>query len=451
LLFEMAAVLASIALGGVGEALNAPPALSVTIQGRLPALLPARPGEAEAAAPLGIDVSAGLGASVDVDVAALRTATGSNFLVGLSRLSAADLTAFVADNPTKIDALLAGPPAATAITGWWDALDAHERSALVAAAPRLVGTLEGVPLRARGQANLRYLRDTVSTVRLGLADPVDRATRDTLGRELDVLTQIRVALRSERNAPARSLILLDPKNGGRAAIALGDPDTADYVSYLVPGMNYGVEEQLVNWTATAEALRTEQTAVLAERAAPGTAVGSVATISWIGYRAPDLFSVGGMDRAEAGADHLEESWLGIRSARGAHQPFVSVFAHSYGSLVSLVALSRGSVEVDAFVMVGSPGSAIQSVDRLSVAHGNVYVGEADWDPAVNSAFFGSDPGAESYGAHPLGVRGAHDRLTGRWLDGSLGHNAYFTPGSESLHNMAVIGTNNAKLATNGSE
>jgi hypothetical protein len=119
--------------------------------------------------------------------------------------------------------------------------------------------------------------------------------------------------------------------------------------------------------------------------------------------------------------------------------------------VSLVALGRGSVEVDALVMVGSPGSAIQSADRLRVRNDNIYVGEADWDPAVNSAFFGSDPGSSSYGAHPLGVTGARDRLTGKWLEGSLGHNEYFKPGSESLHNMALIGTDNAKLATNGSE
>jgi hypothetical protein len=119
--------------------------------------------------------------------------------------------------------------------------------------------------------------------------------------------------------------------------------------------------------------------------------------------------------------------------------------------VTLVALDRGSVKLDALVMVGSPGSAVQSARQLPVKNNEVYVGEADWDPAVNSAFFGSDPGGASYGAHPLGVTGATDRITGAKLDGSLGHNEYFKPGSESLHNMALIGTGNAKLVTNGSE
>jgi hypothetical protein len=360
------------------------------------------------------------------------------------------MSAFVTRYPAQIDALLAAPPAAAAVTGIWDRFSPDTRASLLAAAPKLVGNLDGIPLRERSRANLRYLGQSLSETQEDLASATDSTARDSLGRRLAVLTQIREALKPGDSGVKRSLALLDPADGGRAAIVLGNPDTAHYVSYLVPGMNYGVREQIVNWSATADALYSEQKAVLTER---GDADDdhSVATVAWIGYQTPDLFSVGGLDRAEEGADFLEKSWLGIRSTRSSDEPFISVFAHSYGSTVSLVALARGSVEVDALVMVGSPGSAIQSADRLHVRHDNIYVGEADWDPAVNSAFFGSDPGSSSYGAHPLGVTGARDKLTGKWLDGSLGHNEYFKPGSESLHNMALIGTANAKLATNGSE
>jgi hypothetical protein len=369
----------------------------------------------------------------------------------MSALSLSDMSAFVSRYPAQIDALLAAPPAADAVTGIWNRLSPDARSSLLTAAPRLVGNLDGIPLRERSKANQRYLGQSLSAAREGLASATDSAARQKLGRELSVLTQINEALKPGKSGVKRSLVLLDPAEGGRAAIALGNPDTADYVSYLVPGLNYGVQEQIVNWSATAEALYSEQKAVLKARSADPAATAGVATLAWIGYQTPDLFSVGGLDRAEAGADFLEKSWLGIRSTRGADEPFISVFAHSYGSTVSLVALARGSVEVDALVMVGSPGSATQSADRLRVRNDNIYVGEAAWDPAVNSAFFGSDPGSSSYGAHPLGVTGARDRLTGKRLEGSLGHNEYFKPGSESLHNMALIGTDNAKLATNGSE
>jgi hypothetical protein len=391
--------------------------------------------------------------SLDVDLTPLRGITGVSLLSGLSQLSLGDLGAYVAEYPTQIEGLLAAPPAAAKVSGWWGALRPAERASLLAGAPRVVGNLEGIPFRERSRANLRYLGQTIADAETELEDAADPVAQERLIRELAVLGEVRKSLQPSPGGPKRSLVLLDTEGGGRAAIALGNPDTARYVDYLVPGMNHGVQEQIVNWSATAEALYTEQVAVLDEhrKTRPTDAAGSVATIAWIGYQTPDLFSVGGLDRAERGADMLERSWLGLQSSRTGDDPFLSVFAHSYGSTVSLVALSRGSVGVDAFVMVGSPGSAVQSVDSLDVPAANVYVGEADWDPAVNSAFFGSDPGAASYGARTLGVTGATDPLTGRWLEGSVGHNEYFKPGSESLHNMALIGTDNGRLVTNGSE
>jgi len=390
---------------------------------------------------------------VDAGIDSVRRMSGVSLLAGLSRLSIGDISTFVGEFPGQVDSLLAVPPAATEVTGWWTGLGGTERSSLLAAAPRLVGNLDGIPFRERGRANARFLSQSLADVDERLSGTIDDASREALTRELAVLTQVEAALRPSVDGPHRSLIILDTVAGGRAAIALGNPDTAAFVSYLVPGMNYAVEAQIVNWTATADALYAEQRTVLAERAGNGgrSAAASIAVVSWIGYEAPDLFSVGGLDHAVVGADFLEKYSQGLRSDRVGHQPFVSLFAHSYGSTVALTALSRGSFEVDALVLVGSPGSQIQSVDSLSVAGGNVFVGKADWDPAVNSAFFGSDPGAASYGARPLGVYGARDRLTGTWLAGSLGHNAYFDRGSESLHNMALVGTDNADLVTNGSE
>lgn len=478
LLLEAAVLTLSLTLNGVSEPLGAH-ALGNTVQSQ-PLLN--RGAEPAAADPLWLNLSARTGTSVGVPIAgdpgmsaqpiaaipqaataatlaSVRGMSGAGLLAGLSTLSVADLSAFVQQSPGQVDSLLTIPPAASAVAGLWTQLGAAERSALLAAAPRLVGNLEGVPFRERGRANARYLTQSLADVTQRLAESTDDTERSALTRELGVLTEVKAALRTPAGAPRRSLILLDPFVGGRAAIALGNPDTADFITYLVPGMNYAVEQQIVNWTDTAEAVYTEQTAVLRERAEAGHGlagdirggVAGVATIAWIGYEAPNLFNVGGTGLAEVGADFLEESALGIAADRGMRQPFVSVLAHSYGSTVALTALARGSFEVDALVLVGSPGSQVQSVDSLAVAPGRVYVGSADWDPTVNSAFFGSDPGAESYGAKTLGVSGGHDRVTGSWLSGSVGHNAYFDVGSESLHNMALIGTGNADLVTDGSE
>ena len=373
------------------------------------------------------------GTAVDIDMAALREASGMELLAGLSQLPLGDIRSFVTNSAVTIDAILAAPPAPATVNRWWDQLDSGSRADLLAGAPQLVGNLDGIGFRERGRANERLLGDALQTV-------------GESGRDASVLNRIAEALR-ENGGPKRSLIYLDPADGGKAAIAIGNPDAADYIGYLVPGMNYGVQEQMVNWTLTANALYAEQTAILRELGQKAR----VAMIAWIGYETPDLLSVGGSDNAQFGADALESSWLGIRSSRESDQPFVTVYAHSYGSTAALIALARGSVTVDALVMVGSPGSEVQSADELRVQGGNVFVGEADWDPAVNSAFFGSDPGSPSYGARSLGVSGAKDRVTGQWLGGSIGHNEYFAEGSESLHNMALAGTDNAALMTDGAQ
>ena len=470
---EAAVLTVSLALNGVSETFGVH-ALSSTVQGQP---VPNRGAEPAAAEPLWLNLSARTGTSVGVPVVgdpmvsaqpiasvpraatvatveSVRRMTGTSLLAGLSSLSVADLSAFVVQSPGQVDSLLAAPPAAAEVAGLWNELGGAERSSLLAAAPRLVGNLEGVPFRERGRANARYLTQSLADVTQRLTDATDDAERSELSRELDVLTQVKAALRTPAGAPRRSLILLDPTNGGRAAIALGNPDSADFISYLVPGMNYGVEPQMVNWTDTADVVYAEQTRVLQEQAnasGQGLPAATVSTIAWIGYEAPVLFNIGGTGLAEAGADFLEQSVLGIEADRGSRKPFVSLVAHSYGSTVALTALARGTFGVDALVLVGSPGSQVQSVDSLNVAQRNVYVGSADWDPTVNSAFFGSDPGAKSYGANTLGVSGSYDRSTGDWLTGSVGHNAYFDLGSESLHNMALIGTGNADLVTDGSE
>jgi hypothetical protein len=424
--------------------------------------------------------------SVDIDVASVYSMSGANLLVGLAQLPLADVAAFAAEHPARLDTLLAAPPQATVVTAWWTMLDPTQRAALTAATPRLVGNLDGVPLLQRSRANESYLRESLDDARHALDGDLSAGERTRLTKQVAMLGQVSEALRHSDDGPKRSLILLDTTGTGRAAIALGNPDTADYLAYLVPGMNYQVEAEIVGWTTVADDLYRAEAVVLAEKAtttakhteAPRTTAAvvtrspmgvarvvtesptpaaqpaktpSLATIAWIGYEAPDLFSVGGLDRAETGAEFLETSWAGVRATRGGDQPFVAVFAHSYGSTVSLLALAGGSVEVDALVVVGSPGSAIQSAAKLKVTDENVFVGKADWDPAVNSAFFGSDPGAASYGARALGVQGGIDSVTGEALAGSVGHNDYFTPGSESLHNMALIGTDNAELVTDDIE
>ncbi|RII92477.1 hypothetical protein DZF95_07820, partial [Clavibacter michiganensis] len=267
-----------------------------------------------------------------------------------------------------------------------------------------------------------------------------RGAQQAVGRDLDMLAEVRRALEPASGGPARSLLTLDTTWPGRAGIVMGDLDTAAYVGIVVPGMFYSVSDRLVDWTDVAARLQQQQTTLLGASAAQGA--GGVATISWIGYRTPDLLGIGSLDLAHEGAQYLEGAIQGIQGLRRDDPPYVTVIAHSYGSTAALLALSSGRASVDALAVVGSPGGAVRDAGQLDVPAGRVFVGEAPWDPVVGSSYFGSDPGSASFGAAHFGVTGT-GASGGVSADGSLagvvGHNSYFDRGTESFRNLALIG------------
>jgi hypothetical protein len=116
-----------------------------------------------------------------------------------------------------------------------------------------------------------------------------------------------------------------------------------------------------------------------------------------------------------------------------------------------MALSRGWMTIDAFAMMGSPGGEVQDVEQLGVPGNNVWVGEAPWDPVVNTAFFGVDPGSPSFGAKRMSVSGSADPITGALLTASIGHDWYLEPGTESLRNLSLIGIAKGEFVTDGSD
>lgn len=381
---------------------------------------------------------------------------GTRLLQQLSLLSASGMSTWLAAHPDAVPTLLESPPPAHDVTLWWEGLDLDARLALRNATPQLVGNLDGVPFSVRDIANRTVLTSTMSSLETIIATESGRTVVENAKQQLHMLQSIADSLATTDptgSAPERTLMTLDVTGQGRAAIVLGDLGTADYVSYLVPGMFFTIENQMGDWADAAARLHDEELSWLA-LLGPGTgsvsatpasastgvpvAPPTVATIAWIGYHTPNLTNVGGIENADEGRDSLAGAIKGLQSLREGDEPYVTVIAHSYGSTAALMALTEYDFEVDALAMVGSPGSPAKSVDELHVRDGNVYVGEAAWDPIPNSAYFGSDPGSKSYGAKPMGVDGGVDALTQAALASSIGHNEYFSPGTESMRNFALI-------------
>ena len=368
----------------------------------------------------------------------------------LATLSRSQLEAW-ANDPSAVSDLLAAPPAAPQVADWWATADAAERQRLITAAPQLVGNLEGVPYTVRDAANRDVLAASIARVTARLSDgSVGRAATEQLQAQLHMLQQVRDAVATGPSGLPRTLVTLDVADGGRAVIAVGDLATADFVSYLVPGMFYSVDSEVGSWAGAADQLAVDQAAWLQRLAPAQHAAGdvkTVATVAWIGYRTPTVVNVASLDLAREGSEALTASLRGLEAVRSGEtdRPYLSILAHSYGATAALLALQENDVTIDALAMVGSPGSPAENVGQLRVRDGNVWVADAALDPVASTGVFGSHPLSAAYGAHHFGVDGAIDPFTRAALAPSLGHVDYVTAGSESFRNMALIAIGQGRL------
>ncbi|MEO6944165.1 MAG: alpha/beta hydrolase [Lacisediminihabitans sp.] len=385
-----------------------------------------------------------------VDASLLPRMTGIPLLNQLALLPRGELARFVSDNPASIKQLIGDQPVAGASAAWWAGMPSASKKSLLSAAPELVGNLEGIPFRSRDDANRRQLSRSIAEVK-GSMSQLGRGEVVAARLHLHMLEQVREAVGSAAAKHPKSLLTFDSAGQGRAAIVVGNLAKADYVSYLVPGMFFSVDAALGTWTDIATDLNREQGQWLNRLADadPSMAGKSAATVAWIGYQTPGITQIASLSLAQEGADLIGRAVDGVQAVRSGSEPFVTVIGHSYGSTAAMIELAKGGVHVDALALIGSPGSAAQTASDLSVRNNNVYVGEAAWDPVVNSAFYGSDPGSGAFGATKMSVAGGVDPITHRALTASAGHLGYFEPGSESMRNLALIGLNQGSLVTRG--
>jgi pimeloyl-ACP methyl ester carboxylesterase len=391
------------------------------------------------------------GAQSGVEGAPPSAPSDNVLLDRLSTLPSDKLAGYLDANPKAIHELLADPPTARVATAWWEGLSSAQQKVAIARAPQLVGNLEGVPFGVRDTANRRYLTSAAGQLRASMKAGIGRGELVTARARLHMLEQVQDALVTKGRAAPRQLLTIDPSGYGRAAVVVGDLSTADYVSYLVPGMFFTVDGQMVDWTVIAKDVNDEQTGwVKTLSKTDPTMVGKkVATVAWIGYQTPGLTGITSLGLADEGADLLGNAIEGVQSARAGHEPYVTIVGHSYGSTAAMIELAKGGIDVDALVLIGSPGSAAQTAADLSVRDDNVYVGEASWDPVVNSAFYGSDPGSSAFGAKRMDVAGGTDPITHKKLAAAVGHLGYFDAGTAAMRNLALIGLDRGSLVTNG--
>jgi hypothetical protein len=234
--------------------------------------------------------------------------------------------------------------------------------------------------RARDQGDQGRLRDlnnqlNAARYRVGEFGAID----DALGRAPETyLTQLEIPT--------------DPSQKVRAAVAVGNPDTATDISVTVPGLGSSTKDSLPSMVTEASNLRDTAQKQLDRLGIPG----SVVTIAWMGYDPPanpintgsprDFWRMINDDRAQGGAAALAPYLQQLHASNpDAH---LSLFGHSYGSLTASLALqqlnAQGLHPVNDAVFYGSPGLELESPSQLGLGNGHAFVMRAppgdDWIP-----------------------------------------------------------------------
>ncbi|MEV5434557.1 alpha/beta hydrolase [Streptomyces sp. NPDC052682] len=307
------------------------------------------------------------------------------------------------------------------LTRFFASLTDSQRAFLARRYPLAVGNMNGAPVELRYRAN---------RIALGQARKVElKRMRDT---SLTPAGQQQAGRRMHRFAalmrPGRHILAFDPDGSGRIAEVFGDLGRAERVSVVVPGVDTDLLTFQRTYRRYSAPVGMAEALYAAERAAsPAT---RTAVIAWADYTAPSGL---GMDaatamRAEVGAVRLNAMLRGLPGTAP-----VSLFCHSYGSVVCGLAARALPGRVADIAVAGSPGMRVEKASHLRTgAHVWAMRDADDWIqdvPYLELGGFGhgADPVSSGFGARVLSARGAE------------GHSGYFVPGTQSLANFAEIG------------
>jgi len=322
--------------------------------------------------------------------------------------------------------------------------------------PEWIGNRDGVPFAARDEAN----RALLGVDRHRLVAEQERLnarlsgswfggtfTNDdaALAHVKDKLASLEAIEQTLARDGDRQLLTLDlSQERTQAAIARGNVDSADNVAVFVPGMTQTVNDSMKDDDHAMDQL--QHRAELENKRANPAGDSTTATVTWIGYQAPQwgldvvgVNSVADDHAAQVGAAQLVPFLRGIGAARD-HDAHLSLLGHSYGSTTAGLAL-RQNTGVDDVVFFGSPGIGTNDVKDLSVPRGHAYYIEARSDFVGDLGYFGIDP------SHMDGIEHASarastvvDPLTGeiRHFAEVTGHGSYLVDDSTSQYNLSVV-------------
>lgn len=359
---------------------------------------------------------------------------------------------------------------------WWDSLSQFEKSQLIADHPPELGNLNGIPADVRDQVNQAVLHDDLTRVsdvagRYGVSTDEVLANPSAYGLTSADATRYtnaaqtqkglnKMAAEGKQDRPVM-LWAYDPLafNGqGKAAVAIGNPDTAQNTAVVVPGTGSSVED---GW------LESDNATNLYDQMRLGAPDESTSVIAWMGYDAPDSPTdtrIATPGLARAGGDLLAADVNGLSATHEGVPSNLTVVGHSYGATTVADAFAGSGMKADNAVLIGSPGTdlAQSAADFHLPEGGQVYVGAASSDPVtwlgqagpipdiINrelhyplglEAGLGTDPAGDGFGSVRFDAE-----VPGRSGLPDFGdHSRYYDVGSESLRAMTDIANGDGSM------
>ncbi|CCK30354.1 secreted protein [Streptomyces davaonensis JCM 4913] len=307
------------------------------------------------------------------------------------------------------------------LSRFFGTLTADQSSRLVRRYPLAVGNMNGAPVKLRYRANRVAL---LQARKVELKRMHDKRLTPEGQQEAGRRMHRYEALMS----PGRHILAFDPAGSGRVAEVFGDLDRAQRVSVVVPGVDTHLLTFQRTYRKYSAPVGMAQSLYAAERtAAPFT---RTAVIAWADYTAPGGLGIDSATagRAESGAVRLNAL---VRALPG-DSP-VSLFCHSYGSVVCGVAAHTMPERVADIAVAGSPGMRVAKASHLGTSAQVWAMRDADdWIQDVPNLELGglghgADPMSSEFGARVLSAADAE------------GHSGYFEPGTDSVRNFAEIG------------
>lgn len=356
------------------------------------------------------------------------------------------------------------------VNAWWRGLSPGAQRQLVTGRPDLVGNRDGIPAAARDEANRLRLATARAEVEKEIRElekrlagdprfsphnpdytgpqlPIGPLLWDEAGKmllrraqaRLETIAVLERTISRTEVAPRQLLTLRLTSGYPRAAVAVGDVDSARHVGVLVGGTGMTVVGGLEKTDTDAQAL------LRVGRQLARNSSESLAIVSWLDYHAPPtLTNAVAPNRSLVGGRDLARFAEGISSSTTSTSGTqVSIFGHSYGALVANEAGSRAPKAISSLIVGGAPGVGNQQaegVERYSLlSHNDPIRGFHALGGETSLGLIPYDFASEAnHGPWTVLSTKGHTTPEGHQTIGSSGHSEYLTDLSTSQRNIAAV-------------